>query len=189
MPVQYRDMSQVVDQGYIRTYTGRTFSPLHPDPEDICIEDIAHALSQLNRWGGHTAEPYSVAEHSIRVAHLLPDELKLYGLLHDAPEAYGLVDLPRPVKYLPGMEYYRELCERVEQTIFERFGLSWPAPPEVKVADRILLKTEARDLFSPPRDLSNIPHDPLPESIGPCLPPYVAERHFLYLFRLWGGDA
>ena len=29
----------------ITTYTGRHIDPLHPDPDMICIEDIAHALS------------------------------------------------------------------------------------------------------------------------------------------------
>ena len=29
---------------YITTYTGKHFEPMNPDPELICIEDIAHAL-------------------------------------------------------------------------------------------------------------------------------------------------
>ena len=34
---------------YITTYTRKHFDPVHPDPERIIIEDIAHALSLLCR--------------------------------------------------------------------------------------------------------------------------------------------
>ena len=36
----------------ITTYTGRHIDPLHPDPDMICIEDIAHALSLICRGNG-----------------------------------------------------------------------------------------------------------------------------------------
>ena len=82
---------------YLSTYTGKKFYPYDPRPEQICIEDIAHGLSMLCRFAGQCRFFFSVAEHSIAVAHLLPANLKLFGLLHDASEAY-LADLPRPVK-------------------------------------------------------------------------------------------
>ena len=89
-------MSHLKDR-YLSTYTGKKFYPYDPRPEQICIEDIAHGLSMLCRFAGQCRFFFSVAEHSIAVAHLLPANLKLFGLLHDASEAY-LVDLPRPVK-------------------------------------------------------------------------------------------
>lgn len=84
---------------WIQTYTGRQFWPLDPKPEEVCIEDIAHALSQQCRYAGHTIRFYSVAQHSVEIALRVPRAAALWGLLHDAAEAY-LVDLPRPVKYL-----------------------------------------------------------------------------------------
>ena len=71
-----------------------------PNPDDIRIEDIAHALSNQCRFAGHAREFYSVAEHSVHVSQLCLPEHALWGLLHDASEAY-LVDLPRPLKLLP----------------------------------------------------------------------------------------
>ena len=38
---------------YITTYTRKHFDPVHPDPERICIQDIAHALPLICRGNGH----------------------------------------------------------------------------------------------------------------------------------------
>src|SRR5487761_1741512 len=43
---------------WIATFTGRAFWPLDPRPEDVVIEDIAHALSMLCRYGGHCRRFY-----------------------------------------------------------------------------------------------------------------------------------
>lgn len=48
---------------WILTFTGRRFYPLDPRPEDVCLEDIAHALSLICRYNGHSRFFYSVAEH------------------------------------------------------------------------------------------------------------------------------
>ena len=86
----------------ILTYSGKVFDPVNPIAADIRIEDIAHALAHQCRFSGHTIEHYSVAEHSVRVSGLLEDRgypyrVQMWGLLHDASEAY-LIDLPAPVK-------------------------------------------------------------------------------------------
>ena len=54
---------------WIQTFTGRKFFPLAPDGAEVCIEDIAHALSMKCRFNGHCLRFYSVAEHSVRVAN------------------------------------------------------------------------------------------------------------------------
>ena len=95
---------------------------------------------------------FSVAEHSIAVANLLPANLKLFGLLHDASEAY-LADLPRPVK--AGLPEYRAIETNVERVIAEKFELPFPMPPEVKAADQALLKDEVFS-FSEPSRISKI---------------------------------
>src|ERR1035441_1601867 len=92
--------------GSITTFSGVRFWPLIPNPADIRIEDIAHALSNQCRFGGHTREFYSVAEHSVRVSQLCTPENALWGLLHDASEAY-LSDVTAPITELPQLEAYR----------------------------------------------------------------------------------
>ena len=73
---------------WMQTYTGERFWPLDPRIEDIHIRDISMALGKLCRYGGHTIFFYSVAEHSVLVSEYVPEEYALWGLLHDASEAY-----------------------------------------------------------------------------------------------------
>jgi hypothetical protein len=94
-------------KGKIYTYTGKLINPMDPDPKAICIEDIAHALSNICRWTGHSRWFYSVAQHSVHVASYVTAKNKLWALLHDATEAY-LCDIATPVKEAAGMEAYRE---------------------------------------------------------------------------------
>lgn len=171
---------------FIRTYTGRKFWPLDPKPEEVAIEDVAHALSLICRFTGHTYCFYSVAEHSLRVSHLVEKlaladwrklvgkatgehswarKVALWGLLHDASEAY-LCDLPSPIKRAPGIgQIYKGFEARLMESIAVRFELTPHEPALVKDADRILLNTEMRDLMT-----DCIPYEgyePLPETIYP----------------------
>ncbi len=168
------------ERTWIQTYTSRQVWPLNPVPEDICIEDIAHALSNLCRYTGHTRWPYSVAQHSVLAADHCPDAAR-WALMHDAAEAY-LADVARPVKRFLGG--YKEAEERLERVIAERFGLEWPMPECVKVIDIRLLATERRDLMSRPPIpwVSTRDVEPLPDRIHPW-PPSVAESRFLERFR------
>lgn len=131
----------------IKTYTGRLVSPLAADACDIDIRDIAHALSNQCRWSGHTRQFYSVGDHSVRVSLICDPQDALWGLLHDASEAY-LVDLPRPLK---DQEVFGAAYRRAEahlmRTICEAFRLPEAMPESVRRADDVLLWTEARDLM------------------------------------------
>lgn len=134
----------------IRTFTGQYVNVFDPKPETIVIEDIAHALSQTCRFGGHTYIPYSVAQHSIEVSKLLPEAMQLTGLMHDATEAY-MCDLPRPIKrHFPE---YKEVEERLMQVIADKFKLTYPFPAELKKADKVMLEKE-HDLIIRKRDPS-----------------------------------
>jgi len=168
---------------WIQTFTGARFRPLAPDPADIEIRDIAHALSLQCRFNGQCAAFYSVAEHSVRVARSLPDELALWGLLHDAAEAY-LGDMPRPVK--AQMPSFEEAEDRLLRLIVESFGLSWPMPPEVDHADLVMLATEARDVFGVSPESWGLRFDPLPETIHP-MRAAEAERRFLDAYEKLAG--
>lgn len=128
-----------IEPGIIRTFTGIYINVFNPKPEDICIEDIAHALSNLCRFSGHTVQFYSVAEHSIRVAELVEPQHKLAALLHDASEAY-LLDIPTPIKSL--FPEYSKAENKLMEVIAEKFGFEYPLPAEVKLADKAMLEFE-----------------------------------------------
>jgi 5'-deoxynucleotidase YfbR-like HD superfamily hydrolase len=130
----------------IRTYTGVLFDFENPERSPISIQDIAHSLSLLCRFAGHCKEFYSVAEHSYRVSYVCPEEHAFWGLMHDAGESY-CVDVPRPLKYLPGMEPYRAHEKRVMAAICKWYDMDPVEPPSVKEADVKLLVTEQRDLL------------------------------------------
>lgn len=148
----------------MQTYTGRLIDLSRFSDEDVRLPDIAHALSVINRFTGHSKVPYSVAQHSVMVSRLTPDEHALCGLLHDASEAY-LGDVATPLKnMLPG---YRELEEHVQRTIARVFRTPWPMPPEVKEADLRALMAEKRDLVSCAHDWG-IDVDPQCGPVNPC---------------------
>jgi len=130
----------------IHTFSGIAFDLLNPKPEMILIEDIVHSLSLINRFNGAARFPYSVAQHSLYVAGLLPPELKLHGLLHDAPEAY-VGDMVSPLKKI--MTEYKEVEAGIAGVVAEVFGLSRPAPPEVKKADLAVLSAERKQVLLP----------------------------------------
>ena len=132
---------------WIQTFTGKRFWPLDPQVEDVDIMDIAHSLALQCRFTGHVVVPYSGAEHSVRVMWECPEGDRLWGLLHDASEAY-LMDLPRPLKGVPGLGDVYKLAEaRCMAVICEKFGLPIKIPKAVKEADTRMLFTEKRDLM------------------------------------------
>lgn len=133
---------------WLETYTGVQFYPLDPRPEEILILDIAHALARVARFTGHTAGsyPYTVAQHSVLVSEYCNGVDAVWGLLHDASEAY-LCDVPRPLKQLEAFAGYRLIEARLQQVIMEKFGCTSMQPSSVNVADIRLLWTEKRDLL------------------------------------------
>ncbi len=171
---------------WIQTFTGRRFFPLDPDPVEIDIRDIAHALSLQCRFNGHCRTFYCVADHSVRVAEIAGEQDALWGLLHDAAEAY-VADLPRPFKR--GMDLYQQIEDNLLRVIVRHFGLPWPMPAPVRQADEIMLATEQRDLMAPPPEPWGIRAKPLPDTVVP-LTAHEAERLFLQRFqRLTGWTA
>src|ERR1700693_5499467 len=105
-----------------------------PNPADIRIEDIAHALSNQCRFGGHAREFYSVTEHCVRVSQHCRPEDALWGLLHDASEAY-LSDVPAPLKVLPAFKAYRAAERSLQWTIAARFEGAPEQPASITEAD------------------------------------------------------
>lgn len=129
---------------YMLTFTGRKFYPNDIRPGDICIEDIAHGLAGELRFGGQSPRRITVAEHSLLVCEYLSIEsvqLGIWGLLHDASEAY-LKDIPSPVKVL--LPDYKALEDKVMSAIALEFGLpaGFQHDPRVKAADAYVLSKE-----------------------------------------------
>jgi hypothetical protein len=149
---------------WIQTYTGKKFDPYNPDPEQIDLEDIAHALSNLCRFNGHCKEFYSIAQHSVLVSNYCKFENKLWGLLHDASEAY-ISDICSPIKHK--INGYQELEAGIMAAICEKFNLPKVQPKEIKQYDQILLLMEKRDLFDIDLQWSPVEVMPLPEKIIP----------------------
>ena len=142
----------------ILTYTGKVFDFWEPTPDMFCIEDIAHALAIQNRYNGHTTQPYSVAEHCVRMSFTedgLPGD-PLTNLLHDAAEAY-VGDVASPQKrylvYVVGQESqsFAAQEESILRLIHRALGLDrLPFTGELtRGADLIMLATEVRDLMPP----------------------------------------
>jgi len=135
---------------WFQTATGRLCFVMSPELSSIDIVDIAIALSRICRFGGHLRPEvphYSVAQHSVFVSYLVPPELALRALLHDAAEAY-LGDAIRPLKNVIG-PIYKPLEHEWEREIGRRFHLGDALRhmhPAIKRADSIALETERRDL-------------------------------------------
>lgn len=176
--------------GYIHTYTGKLFYPLEPDPELICIEDIAHGLANQCRFAGQAVcRYYSVAEHCIHVSRICDPSVALWGLLHDAAEAY-LGDMPRPLKHATAFgAVYREAEDALMAAICDRFGLRRREPESVDIADGAVLLAERRDLIAPlEADMTSWLHgkkvsEPADVSVRYPLSPHIAEG--AYLHRFW----
>lgn len=173
------------EYGYLQTYSGKKISVpieedsnLERDKELFLIEDIAHALSNTCRFGGHAHKFYSVAEHSVRVSHVVPEEYALEALLHDMAEAY-IGDMPSPLKaFLPEFKH-------MEDRLYRRMAPVFGVPPvishEVKDADKHMCYKELPVMLDDPEYGSF--------TSFLCLPPEGAKRMFLArYYRLIGKE-
>jgi 5'-deoxynucleotidase YfbR-like HD superfamily hydrolase len=131
---------------YLQTVSGRWVNPFDPDPEQLDAGDIARALANQCRFGGHCRSFYSVAQHSVIVSELVERrggdaEDAFAALMHDATEAY-LGDMPHPLKHRsPLGAAFRAAEEHLERALRERFRIK-AGVAEIKRADRALLATE-----------------------------------------------
>lgn len=170
-----------MDNGMMQTFTGKYVNPLDLKPDDIDIVDIAHHLSLICRFNGACMSFYSVAQHSLLVSDLMPNEDKLAALLHDAAEAY-ISDVTRPVKYsIPDI---KKIEDRIIVKILAKYdcsGADWAA---IKKADNVILATERRDLMVPTgtsMDIWNLEEKPLENIIIPWAPNLSESMFFMMI--------
>ncbi len=160
--------------GVMCTYTGKTIDLEDVRAEDICIQDIAHALSNLCRYTGHTSSFYSVAEHCVLLskAENMPGT-PLARLLHDAVEAY-LGDVIGPLKTL--LPRYKQFEYQIQRVISRKYDVDFEP---VKPGDIELLIIEALtimpDKFFPEPVRCNLDKNIIIEGWTP----FEAEENFL----------
>lgn len=167
---------QQEDRRRIRCFSGRYINPLKVRAREICLEDIAHHLSQINRYTGASPWPLSVAQHSVMCAERAAEQWDRCGgtpalvrgvfvtrrewvaahLLHDGGE-YLFNDLASPVKRDPRMAWYREAEHNTTKLIFCAFGLD-PALLELtKPLDDACFFAEARSFWKNSREVMHWP--------------------------------
>lgn len=158
----------------IRTFTGKYVNVFEPKEEMFCIEDIAHALSNQCRFGGHLPKFYSVAQHSYMCASIADTKDAYDCLMHDASEAY-LLDIPTPIK--SKLAGYKEIEHNLMLVLAEVFGFTYPLSAEVKNADKKMLELEWELLMLG----KHVELDFKPEN------PQVAELIFLNTYKAISG--
>ena len=128
-------MSDVIPAGCMETWSGEVVSLLDPRPEQIHVDDVAFALANAARFGGHVRR--CVADHCLLTAALhdafyeVSPAARLHALLHEAHEAYYL-DVHKPLKSLPQMAWYKEACARMQAVIYAALRLPEPTEDEAR---------------------------------------------------------
>jgi len=148
---------------YIVTSTGDRayFHPPWTDAATVSLPWLAHSLACINRFNGHAARPYSVAEHSLLCCEIAERDLGIRDpgallavLLHDAHEAI-VGDMTQPLKLhlrwlSAGRSTYDAAEETAERLVQDSFGIRAAARywrDQIKQCDLTALATERRDLL------------------------------------------
>ena len=180
----------------LATYSGVVFDPIYPDETMIRLDDIAHHLGQIIRFGGCTMWRYSVAQHCLGVADLLRQRnksirLQFLGLIHDAAEAY-IGDIITPVK--TELTEVKTIESGIMDAIYRRFDIHSPTEAEhgeVKQADWDCLLHEAyylcRDRGVSWKNMDGVDVGPCCECIAisedSTLSPGLATHRFVNKFK------
>jgi hypothetical protein len=155
----------------METGSGIMFDPLEAEVDKFDIKDIAHALSNICRWGGHTRFHYSVAQHSYIMSYLIDEKYAFEALMHDTPEAY-LGDIPTPIK--DTWREYKVLEDRLVRNLSKKYSFIYPFPEEVKIWDKKMKTLEYNELMR--KDLS------IESEISKMLPEEI-EKLFIKRFK------
>ena len=153
-----------------QTISGQILNYNRPESYNYTAWEIAYILARTPRFGGHTSRYYSVAAHSMYVAHHLPSKLRLHGILHDAHEAF-IGDIPTPLANYLDREKINHLKTEIQVAIYRSFDLAPPTTEELEVIKRCDVNTlfvEKRDLLL--HDLEWSHSTDIPDGYDPMLP-------------------
>lgn len=136
-----RDQQGRVRRGdWMSCWTGTHFWPLDPRADEVTIDDLVVGLARECRYGNHSRDVYSVAEHSVIVSCYVPPRHAREALLHDASEAY-LGDMIQPLKHQRAMRRFRRVEAAVQDAVLARFDIC------STIASRAAIKAVERRLF------------------------------------------
>ncbi len=134
---------------WVIALSGKRINPLAVEEAEIDVNELAHALSNINRFNGHTRYPVNVAQHSVYVSRICGNGIAgRQGLFHDGAE-YLLGDITKWLKRTPEFALYCDAEERAQRTIYRRFGCPEEMLPEVKAADVLMVRVEAEWAWGP----------------------------------------
>lgn len=159
---------------------GNYFNFLEPDDAVYEIEEVAHALAHICRFGGHGHRFYSVAQHAVHTSRLVAPEYAYAALMHDNAE-FVIGDMVSPLASL--LPDYRTLKARIERSVAARFNVPHPMPEAVKKADLVMLRTEQKQIMKNGDSwavLANVPSHPVNL---PTWSPETARTTFLNRYR------
>ena len=124
----------------ISTISGQHLDLFNPEGYKFTVEEIANNLSNISRFIGNTNRHYSVAEHSVFLSLLVPEEHSRSALFHDAAEAF-IGDIATPIKAkIPNI---KEIEDRILLEISKQ--LDFPMPGElVHHFDKIMTLSEGK---------------------------------------------
>lgn len=163
---------------YVPTFTGQRLCLQEPDAGQLAEEDIAHGLAYQCCFNGQTRFFYSLAQHSLLVAQLVPPQHQLAALLHDGAAAYlgGMVGTIGQL--WPQLSVIEK---KITLALGKKFSLSGVDSPVIKRAHEIVQATEWRDLHLSAADPGNR-SAPLPRRIE-SMAPEEAKRQFSEMLR------
>lgn len=134
-----------VEEGWIEVWPGKQFHFSQLAPSEVDIESVAHSLSQLCRYNGHTRRFYSVAEHACIMSDWVLQQPwanardALTALHHDDAE-FIIGDMARPVKVT--IPAFKALETEIDEVIALRFGTIYPFPAWLKEIDTRIIRDE-----------------------------------------------
>lgn len=132
-------MAQLPEDCWIGLLSGAQMNYNYPEQSDVTLDDLASALSNICRFSGHLPVFYSVAQHLVNTSRIVKPEWAFDALMHDTAEAFTN-DLPTPLKW--AFPIFKELEEKIEQAMANKFGFNYPYAPAVKQADTEMLILE-----------------------------------------------
>lgn len=143
------------------TFTGKLVNPLAMRPEDVDIRDIAHGLALVNRFGGHSKFPLSVAQHAVYVSRVLhqlftdkadADYMAWVGLHHDDSDTY-IGDMPRLLKHSDRMAGFLRVESDLQEFLYGCFDIEpfmdGSVIEALRYADNLVLRHEIAQAMHP----------------------------------------